>query len=124
MPQYLGIADGVVIKNYKEIYTSPSISSNTITLDLSQGSIFNVALTSNIFTINIINLPSSTQSFYFTIILTADGTSRAIRWPQSVVWPDGIAPAITSTNNKKDVLNFSTTNGGTTWYGFVGGQNI
>jgi hypothetical protein len=124
MPQYLGIADGVVIKNYKEIYTSPSISSNTITLDLSQGSIFNVALTSNIFTINITNLPSSTQSFYFTIILTADGTSRAIRWPQSVVWPDGIAPAITSTNNKKDVLNFSTTNGGTTWYGFVGGQNI
>jgi hypothetical protein len=124
MPEYLGTADKVVIKNYKEIYSSATISSNTITFDLSQSSIFNVDLTSNIFTIIIINLPPSTQSFNFTIIFTADGTSRAIRWPESVLWPDGIAPAITGTNNKKDVLNFSTTDGGNTWYGFVGGQDI
>jgi hypothetical protein len=124
MPQYLGTADKVVIKSFREIYSSPSISSNTLTLDLGQSSLFNVSLNSNIFTMNLTNIPSSTQTFNFTLIFTADGTSRAVRWPMTIVWPDGNIPTITSTNSKKDIFNFSTTNGGTTWYGFVGGQNI
>jgi hypothetical protein len=124
MSQYLGTADKVIIKSHKEIYSSPVISSNTLTIDLNQSSIFNVSLNSNIFTMNLINIPSSTQTFNFTIIFTADGTSRAVRWPMTFIWPVGNVPVITNTNGKKDVFNFSTTNGGTTWYGFVAGQNI
>lgn len=124
MPQSLGITSEATIKNYKEVYTSPTILSNSLTLDLSQGNIFNVALNANLLTIIISNIPSTSHNINFTLILTADGNGRSVRWPASVVWPGGIAPSITSTNGKIDVFSFSSTNGGTTWYGFIGGQNM
>lgn len=124
MPQDLGIADLATIKNYKEIYTTTTISSNILTLDLNNGNIFNVLLNSNILKITISNIPSSTHSISFTIIFTADGTARAVNWPVSVIWPDGNAPSITSTDTKIDVFSFTSTDGGSTWIGFVGGQNM
>lgn len=124
MPQDLGIADLATIKNYKEVYTTTTISSNILTLDLNNGNIFNVLLNSNILTITISNIPSSTHSVSFIIIFTADGTARAVNWPVSVIWPDGNAPSITSTATKIDVFSFTSTDGGSTWIGFIGGQNM
>jgi hypothetical protein len=124
MPQYLGTADKVVIKSFREIYSSPSISSNTLTLDLGQSSLFNILLNANILTITISNIPSSTHNISFTIIFTADGTARAVNWPNTVIWPSGNAPSITSTAGKIDVFSFTSNDGGSTWIGFVGGQNM
>ena len=123
MPQSLGITSEATIKNYKEVFTSPSISSNTLTLDLSLGNVFNVSLNANITTMTISNVPSTTHNVNLTIVFTADGTTRSVTWPNSVVWPSGTAPGITSTNGKIDVYTFTTNNGGTTWFGFIGGQN-
>lgn len=124
MPQDLGIADLATIKNYKEVYTTATISSNILTLNLNNGNIFSVLLNSNILTITISNIPSSTHSVSFTIIFTADGNARAVNWPNTVIWPSGNAPSITSTATKIDVFSFTSTDGGTTWIGFVGGQNM
>lgn len=124
MPQDLGISDLATFKNYKEVYSTVTISSNTLTLNLNNGNIFNVLLNANILTITISNIPSSTHSVSFTIIFTADGTARAVNWPNTVIWPSGNAPSITSTAGKIDVFSFTSTDGGTTWIGFVGGQNM
>jgi hypothetical protein len=40
-----------------------------------------------------------------------------------VVWPGGVAPTLTTTNAKRDILTFFTNDGGTTWFGIVTGQN-
>lgn len=124
MPEDLGISDLATFKNYKEVYSTVTISSNTLTLNLNNGNIFNVLLNANILTITISNIPSSTHSVSFTIIFTADGTARAVNWPNTVIWPSGNAPSITSTAGKIDVFSFTSTDGGTTWIGFVGGQNM
>lgn len=127
MPEFLGTLAKPNIKNYRETYTSPTISSGTLTLDLANGNIFNVSLNANITTspyITISNVPGSSFAGNFTLILTADGTARTITWPNSIKWPGGTAPTLTSTNGKVDVFAFVTKDGGTTWYGFIGGQNM
>lgn len=124
MPQELGISDLATFKNYKEVYSNAIISSNILTLNLNNGNIFNVLLNANILTITISNIPSSTHNISFTIIFTADGTARAVNWPNTVIWPSGNAPSITSTAGKIDVFSFTSNDGGSTWIGFVGGQNM
>jgi hypothetical protein len=124
MAKFLSTLDKGTFKNYKEIYTSPSISTGQLTLDLSLGNIFNVSLNANITIMTISNIPSSSFAGSFTLIFTADGTPRGVAWTPAIKWPSGTAPTLTSTNGKRDVFSFVTTDGGTNWYGFVGGQNI
>jgi hypothetical protein len=40
-----------------------------------------------------------------------------------VKWQAGTAPNITSVNGKIDTFSFLSVNNGTSWLGFVGGQN-
>lgn len=124
MAKFLVKLDKGTFKNYKEIYTSPTISTGQLTLDLSSGNIFNVSLNGNIAIMTITNSPSSSFSGSFTLIFTADGTARVVSWTSSIKWPSGNAPALTSTNGKRDIFVFTTTDGGTNYYGFVAGQNI
>lgn len=104
--------------------SAPTISANALTLDLNVSNIFSVSLNANITTLTISNSPASGIVGSFTLILTADGTARTITWPGSVKWPGGTAPTLTSTNNKKDIFTFITEDAGTSWYGFIGAQNI
>ena len=106
-----------------EVSASASISSGTLTLDLSTATVFYVSLNANITTLTISNTQTPAASA-FTLIFTADGTPRTVTWGGSIVWPGGTAPTLTSTNLKVDVFSFVTINGGTTWYGFTGGQNF
>lgn len=112
-------------ERYSEVTSTPAISSGSLTLNLDNSNVFLVSLNSNITTITISNVnTSSNTSQGFTIIFTADGTQRSISWPASVKWPGGTAPTPTSTSTKKDVYHFITTDGGTSWLGFIAGQNF
>ncbi len=122
--EILGTIDKGTLKNYKEIYSSPTISGGQLTLNLNNGNIFNVSLNASITLITISNVPSSSFAVNFTLIFTPDGTPRTVAWPISIKWPSVTAPTLTSTVGKRDVFSFVTTDGGTNWYGFVGGQNI
>ena len=114
-----------IFKDYSEVTSSPAISSGTLTIDLSAANVFTVSLNANITTLTISNtLATSNTSTGFTLVLTADGTARTITWPGSVKWPAGTAPTLTSTNGKIDVLSFVSYDQGSTWLGFVGGQNF
>jgi hypothetical protein len=114
-----------LLKKYSEVTASPTISSGTLTVDLSAANVFTVSLNADITTLTISNtLATSNTSTGFTLVLTADGTARTITWPASVKWSGGTAPTLTSTNNKIDVLSFVSYDQGTSWLGFVGGQNF
>lgn len=113
-----------ITQRYTEKVVPASISSNTLTLNLSSGNLFTCSLNSNITTLTISNPPSgSNTAIGFSLIFTADGTARSVTWPASIKWPGGTAPTLTSTNNKRDFLSFLSTNNGTDYLGFVGGQN-
>ena len=111
------------VKNLSEVSASVSISSGTLTLDLSTAGVFYVNLNASITTLTISNV-QSVGSSAFTLIFTADGTPRSVTWGGSILWPAGSSPVLTSTNSKKDVFSFVTLDGGTNWHGFVGGQNL
>lgn len=120
-----GDLSSIKLTDYSESKSSPTISSSALTLNLNNSQVFTVALNSNISTLTISNVEARANTAQgFTLILTADGTARTITWPGSVKWPSGTGPTLTSTNNKVDILSFLTPDNGTTWYGFVGGQNF
>ena len=112
------------LRDYSETVSSPAISSGTLTLNLETSNIFTVSLNAAITTLTISNPPASGSGGSFTLIFTADGTARAVTWPASVKWAGGTAPTITSTSGKVDSFAFFTSDGGTTWQGYIGGQNF
>ena len=113
-----------IAARYTEKVNNISISTNTLTVNLLNGNLFTCGLNANITTLTISNAPATSGvAIGFSLALTADGTLRTVTWPASVKWAGGTAPTLTSTNGKIDVLSFLTTNNGTNWFGFVGGQN-
>lgn len=120
-----GSLSSVRITDYTEPKTAPTISSGTLTLNLNDAQVFDVSLNANITTLTISNIDSSSNTVNaFTVIFQMDGTARTITWPAAVKWAGGTAPTLTSTNGKKDILSFLSPDNGTTWFGFVGGQNF
>ncbi len=94
-------------------------------IDLALGTHFTYSnLAAPTFTIS--NPPTSGKAGSFTLAITGDGNSRPPVWTGmgTVKWAAAAAPTITITNGKTDILTFLTYDGGTTWYGFVGGQNF
>ena len=103
---------------------------NTIPIDLSTGQVFRVRLTvTGASGLTVSNVPDNgnANAVGFTLLFVGDGTARVITWNiggTAVTWAGGTAPTYTTTNNKTDVYSFLTRDGGTTWFGFVGGQNF
>lgn len=108
--------------SYAETKTAPSISAGALTLDCALGTYFAVSLNAAV-TITVTNPPTSGRALGITIVFTADGTLRAVTWPSGTVWPAGVAPTMTSTLNKRDIITLITYDGGTSYFGIVVGQN-
>lgn len=124
MPKSLGILNKATFKNFKEVFSSPTIPGGTLTLDISNGNVFNVALNANITSMVISTPPNSTFTGNFTLIFTADGSARTVAWTSSIKWYNLTPPTLTTTNGKRDIFTFVTYDGGTNWYGGIGGQNL
>jgi hypothetical protein len=115
--------DNVQLALSKFKSSSPSISSNILTLNLNNGNVFNVSLNANITTISINNVSAvSNTATVFYLIFTMDGTARTVAWPASVSWAQGTSPNLSSANGNKDIFSFLSTDNGSTWLGFAGGQ--
>lgn len=115
--------DNVQLALSKFKSSSPAISSNALALDLSTGNVFNVSLNANINSISINNVSAvSNTATVFYLIFTMDGTARTVTWPASVSWAQGTSPTLSSENGNKEVFSFLTTDNGSTYLGFAGGQ--
>lgn len=94
-------------------------------VDLLNGTVQRFTLTANRTITAISNPPADTQVMALTLLLKQDATgNRTVAWPASVKWPGGVAPALTATANRTDVVTLISHNGGAAWLGFVGGQNF
>lgn len=99
-------------------------SPTSLSLDLSQANVFEVSVNNTVNTFAITNPPATDYAGSFTLVTTGNGTTYIWNWGSAVTWSGGSAPSVTSTNGKKDIYGFITTNQGTNWYGFVGAQNL
>lgn len=113
-----------VSNRYTETVTTINIVSNVLTVDLNTCNLFSCSLNSNIDTLTISNIPSTSGvAIGFSLVFIADGAARSVSWPSSIKWQAGTAPNITSVNGKIDTFSFLSINNGTSWLAFVGGQN-
>lgn len=84
------------------------------TVDCSAGTYFTRSVSGVNFVPAFINVPASVS--YGLTIKIVYGTSGTITWPASVLWPNGVAPILT-TANKTHLVMLATDNGGVTWRG-------
>lgn len=100
-------------------------SSNAATLDLSAATNFTHTLTENV-TYTFSNPAASGKASGFTLKVVQDASASGytITWPTSVDWAAATAPTLTATASAVDYFVFITTDGGTTYYGFVAGQAL
>jgi hypothetical protein len=114
------------LKSYTEAISSPSISTNIATLDLSSAQTFNITLNQSINSFLITNVPTTTSTT-FLVKLTQDGTGgRSVSFTfqgATVYWAGGVAPTMTSTANRTDLFSFTTLDG-SNYYGITAGQNF
>jgi hypothetical protein len=113
-----------VTGSYSESSNTPLINTGVLTLDLTQGAVFNVSINSSISSINITNVPSSGKVATIDLIFNYTGLAISIAWPSAVRWPNGVAPTLTTTAGKRDIFSFLTIDGGNSFNGIIAGQNL
>lgn len=109
---------------YVESVKTVSTLAANVSLDLSSFQNFEHTLANNA-TYTFDNPPTS-SAFGFTLKITQDSgaSGYTVTWPASVDWPSATAPTLTATASAVDMFVFSTTDGGTTYYGFTAGQAL
>lgn len=113
-----------VFVDYEEAFSTTTISGGTLTLNLRNGNVFQVTIDATVNTFTVSSPPALNNAGSFVLITIGNGTGYAFTWGANIIWPNGIAPSITSTNGKKDIYGFISTDQGTNWYGFIGAQNL
>ena len=100
-----------------------------IPIDLSTAQVFRTKLTVACTGLTLSNIPdnANANAVGFSLLFVGDGNARTMNWTigsTGISWAAGTAPTYTSTANKVDIYSFLSTNGGSNWFGFVGGQNF
>jgi hypothetical protein len=120
-------ADGVVTfdNGITEEFTAVTSTSNATTVNSHNGTTFSHTLTENTtFTFSNPAASGKSSGFALKIVQDASASGFTVAWPSAVDWAGGTAPTLTSTANAVDQFVFYTHDGGTTWYGFVAGQDL
>jgi len=117
----VAITGAVKPTTYQETYVAASAAS-TVTLALGTGTSFSLTM-DQATTFAFSNPPSSGTAFSFTLFLTQHSSAVAITWPNTVDWAGGSAPDAAGANELQ-AYAFFTRDGGTTYYGFLGGTAI
>jgi hypothetical protein len=123
-------------KTYSESVVALSISSNEVTVDLSEAQSFTLTASDNVSTFVLTNPPSGSTSFTIKILQDSTG-SRSVGIDAfknisgtsiPIYWPGGVVPTVTPTADKVDIYSFKTFDGdnvtSTGLYGVIGGQNF
>lgn len=119
----------IELRNYYETEGTPSYGSSTLTVDLSSASVFTYTTTGSIDTIQVTNIPSSAGTAVgFTLVITCGNAAYSVNFDTfssgTIKWAGASTPASTTTVGNTDIVSYTTYDGGTTWYGFVGGLDF
>ena len=91
----------ITAKRYKLTMPTATTASSTTSLDLSTGNVFTINLSSNISTLTLTNAVVGTYLIKF--VQDATG-SRTVSFPAAWKWAGGVAPTLTSTASKLDIV--------------------
>lgn len=112
------------LQDYSETVVTTAASGATHTIDFEAGNVHDLTLDNNC-TISFSNPPTSGEAGSITLVLRQDATgSRLVTWPAPLDWAGGTAPTLSTAASSVDILTFLTVDGGTTYYGFTGGQTF
>lgn len=120
----VNISEELKAKSYNETFTSITSSSGTATLDCETGNVFSLTLSEDVTTFTWSNPPASGTAYGFSLKVVQGSSTFTITWPPAVDWPNASAPTLSSGSGDVDQFVFYTHDGGTTWYGFVAGQDM
>lgn len=114
----------IAITTFSEEVVTGS-TGTSITLDLASANTFVYTLTGDV-DVSVTNPTTNLPGQSFTLILEQDATGgRAVTsWPSGIEWSDGTAPNLDTTPGVKNVVSFITTDGGTSYIGFVSGLGV
>ena len=113
------------MKDYSEAVNALGSKSAAFDIDLEDGNVQSLTITSGTFNIGLTNALASNSNS-----LTLIGTNLGAGTPSfisgahggggnAVKWPGGTAPTVTASGT--DIITFTTFDGGTQWYGFAAG---
>jgi hypothetical protein len=109
--------------DYAEGLFNP-VAAAAITLDFEVASVFDVTM-DQATTFTFTNPPATGRVGSFTLILRQDGAGGHVpTFPGSVDWNEASAPTFSTGANDIDIVTFVTVDGGTVWFGFLGGKNF
>jgi hypothetical protein len=107
----------VNLKDYGEVTNAIGNATGSKTIDLTAGN--SVTATTTGATTWTFSNPTASDELCGFVLKLVNGGSATQTWPNSVDWPSGTAPTLTTSGT--DVLVFITCDGGTTWYGLTAG---
>ena len=114
----------VKLKIFTGTRQNSTISSGTLTLDLSLANFFTTTLNANVTTLTLSSVPASPDLSSIVLqIFFNSNTVFTITWPASFKWAGGTGPTLTCLNGKYDTFSFLTYDGGTTWFAYTIEQN-
>lgn len=121
----VAVAEEFKAKSYNETHVSLTSSANAVSLNCEAGNVFSHTLSENT-TFTFANPPASGTAYSMTVKIVQDGSGSgySITWPASVDWSRGSTPFLSVAANAVDIFVFYTTDGGTTWYGFLAGRDL
>lgn len=110
------------IKDYSEVaVVTASVSGNT-SINVENGNVIQHTL-SDAVAYTVSNPSASGTACSFTLIIIQPAAAKAVTWFSNIKWPGGTLPDI-ATNNGIFIFTFVTLDAGTTWYGFLSGNDM
>lgn len=106
-------------KKFYSPYQDDGNSGAALTIDLSLSNIHKLVLTANC----TFTLSNPTAGAIYVLALKQDGTgSRLVTWPGTVKWQGGVAPVLTTTLNRTDLVELLYD--GSNYFGMMAGLNF
>ena len=115
----VSLSEELKAKSYNE--TVSALSGTTPTVNCESGNVFTLT-TSGATTFTFSNPPASGTAYAF-VLKVVGGGDHALTWPASVKWANGVAPDF-PLSGETYIYGFLTHDGGTTWFGFLGGADF
>jgi hypothetical protein len=115
--------NNVNLKDYAETYYDNGQTPSSVTFDFENGNVQKVKVggmdSGNTIIWALTNAPTSGTVGTMTVIFE-DGLAHGdVEFTSSIQWPGGTAPTLSASGI--DIISFTTMDGGTSYYGFVGG---
>jgi hypothetical protein len=103
-----------------------AITAATAALSINMANGWDVSLTvgTNITSVTVTNWPPAGQVGRLLIETTNTGPYNISGWPGTTRWPNGLAPTLTPGANARDTLLLTSSDGGSTFRGYVPAQNL